>query len=64
MIFIGFGFLMVFLKTHSWTSVGYNLLIAAYVLQITILFQGLMHQLFHSRSEEAEGDATESTGRF
>ena len=32
MIFIGFGFLMVFLKTHSWTSVGFNFLIAAYVL--------------------------------
>lgn len=44
MIFIGFGFLMVFLKTHSWTSVGYNYLIAAYALQITILFNGLWHQ--------------------
>ena len=32
MIFIGFGFLMAFLKTHSWTSVGYNFLIAAYAL--------------------------------
>jgi len=44
MIFIGFGFLMVFLKTHSWTSVGYNYLIAAYALQITILFNGFWHQ--------------------
>ena len=46
MIFIGFGFLMVFLKTHSWTSVGYNFLIAAYALQITILMNGFWHQAF------------------
>jgi len=45
MIFIGFGFLMVFLKTHCWTSVGFNMLIAAYVLQITILITGFWHQL-------------------
>ena len=45
MIFIGFGFLMVFLKTHSWTSVGFNMLIATYVLQITILITGFWHML-------------------
>jgi ammonium transporter Rh len=43
MIFIGFGFLMVFLKTHSWTSVGFNFLIAAYALQITILIVSFWH---------------------
>lgn len=32
MIFVGFGFLMVFLKCHSWTSVGFNFLIAAWVI--------------------------------
>ena len=46
MIFVGFGFLMVFLKNHSWTSVGYNFLIAAYVLQITILALGFWHSVF------------------
>lgn len=45
MIFIGFGFLMVFLKTHSWTSVGFNLIIAAYALQISIIVTGFWHQL-------------------
>jgi len=40
MIFIGFGFLMVFLKTHSWSSVGFNYLIAAWTLQCGIVFQG------------------------
>lgn len=45
MIFIGFGFLMVFLKTHCWASVGMNMLIATYALQITILASGFWHQL-------------------
>ena len=43
MIFIGFGFLMVFLKTHSWTSVGYNFIISAYCLQLSIIVVGLWH---------------------
>lgn len=47
MIFVGFGFLMVFLKTHSWTSVGYNYLIASYVLQISILITAFWHQALH-----------------
>ena len=37
MIFIGFGFLMVFLKSHSWASVGLNYVIAAYAVQVSIL---------------------------
>lgn len=32
MIFIGFGFLMVFLKNHSWSSVGFNYLIACWAI--------------------------------
>ena len=32
MIFIGFGFLMTFLRHHSWTSVGFNYLIAAFAI--------------------------------
>ena len=32
MIFIGFGFLMVFLKTHCWSSIGFNYLIGAWCL--------------------------------
>ena len=54
MIFIGFGFLMVFLKTHSWTSVGYNFLIAAYALQITILVTGFWHQALKKPVDEWE----------
>lgn len=38
MIFVGFGFLMCFLKSHNWSSIGYNYLIAAWAIQITILW--------------------------
>jgi len=39
MIFIGFGFLMVFLKSHSWTSVSLNMAAAAFAIQF--LFPGI-----------------------
>ena len=46
MIFVGFGFLYVFLKSHSWTTVGFNYLIAAFSLQWTILVIGFWRQAF------------------
>ena len=45
MIFIGFGFLMVFLKTHSWTSVGFNYIIACWALQMNVVMQPTWHML-------------------
>ncbi|KAM3930523.1 ammonium transporter Rh type A [Leptodactylus fuscus] len=43
MIFVGFGFLMTFLKRYGFSSVGINLLIAAFGLQWGALMQGLWH---------------------
>uniref|UniRef100_G3P649 Ammonium transporter Rh type A n=1 Tax=Gasterosteus aculeatus aculeatus TaxID=481459 RepID=G3P649_GASAC len=43
MIFIGFGFLMTFLKRYGFSSVGFNLLLAAFGLQWGLLTQGLWH---------------------
>jgi ammonium transporter Rh len=43
MIFVGFGFLMVFLKNNSWCSIGFNYLIACWAIQICILFTGFWH---------------------
>lgn len=49
MIYVGFGFLLAFLKKHSWTSIGINYVIAVWAHQITILFAGLWHNtLVHS----------------
>ncbi|XP_006025736.1 ammonium transporter Rh type A [Alligator sinensis] len=43
MIFVGFGFLMTFLKKYGFTSVGINMLIAAVGLQWGTLMQGFWH---------------------
>ncbi|NWX19551.1 RHAG protein, partial [Aegotheles bennettii] len=43
MIFVGFGFLMTFLKKYGFSSVGINMLIAAFGLQWGTLMQGLLH---------------------
>ncbi|CAG5102323.1 Oidioi.mRNA.OKI2018_I69.chr1.g247.t1.cds [Oikopleura dioica] len=40
MIFVGFGFLMTFLKRYSWSSLGFNFLFAAFAIQWGILCQG------------------------
>jgi ammonium transporter Rh len=47
MIFIGFGFLMTFLKSYSWSAVGFNFLLAAWVIQISILLNGLWSRVFN-----------------
>nr|ANV82514.1 ammonium transporter Rh type A [Clarias batrachus] len=43
MIFIGFGFLMTFLKRYGFSSVGMNLLLAAFGLQWGLLIQNIWH---------------------
>uniref|UniRef100_A0A8C0IVF4 Ammonium transporter Rh type A n=1 Tax=Chelonoidis abingdonii TaxID=106734 RepID=A0A8C0IVF4_CHEAB len=43
MIFVGFGFLMTFLKKYGFSSVGINMLIAALGLQWGTLLQGFWH---------------------
>ncbi|XP_078539325.1 ammonium transporter Rh type C isoform X2 [Lissotriton helveticus] len=43
MIFVGFGFLMTFLKLYGFGSVGLNFLMAAFSIQWAILMQGWFH---------------------
>ena len=40
MIFVGFGFLMTFLKKYGFSSIGFNFLIAAFVLEYSLLVIG------------------------
>jgi ammonium transporter Rh len=46
MIFIGFGFLMTYLKKYGYSSVGLNFLVAALVIQWSILSNAFWHQAF------------------
>ena len=57
MVFVGFGFLMVFLKTHCWASVGFTYLIGAWTIQCTILFYGFWKQvILHGHVEKINLD--------
>ncbi|KAL5019944.1 hypothetical protein ScPMuIL_002836 [Solemya velum] len=45
MIFVGFGFLMTFLKRYGYSAIGYNLLIAAMTIQWASIVNGLWSML-------------------
>merc|ERR1719231_958068 len=53
MIFIGFGFLMTFLKRYGFSSVGFNFLISALTIQVAMVNNGFWHQLLYKNTEEA-----------
>ena len=46
MVFVGFGFLKAFLRTHSWSAVGFNLLIGAMACQWSVLCYGFFRMVF------------------
>ena len=46
MIFIGFGYLMTFLRKFGYSAVGYTFLIGAFVMQWHILNEGFWHRVF------------------
>lgn len=41
MIFVGFGFLMTFLRRYGYSSIGFNLLMAAFAVQWSTITSGL-----------------------
>lgn len=46
MIFVGFGFLMTFLRKHDFSSLGMTFLVGCLSIQYGILFVNLFHDLF------------------
>lgn len=44
MIFIGFGFLMTFLRRYGFSSVGFNFLLSAATLQWGLVTEGLINK--------------------
>lgn len=49
MIFIGFGFLMVFIKTNCWTALCFNWVISVWALQWGLLSNGFWHQVIEGK---------------
>ena len=52
MIFIGFGYLMTFLKEYSLTSIGYTFFIGAFVIQYSILINGFIHNIMNHHHDK------------
>merc|ERR1719187_1958498 len=55
MIFIGFGFLMTFLKKYGLSAVSLNMMISALCIQWTILVSGFLHPHYDTCSTEEDG---------
>ena len=51
MIFVGFGFLMTFLKRYGFSSVALNLLVSAFSIQWAILVRGVIHEILHGQEK-------------
>jgi ammonium transporter Rh len=52
MIFIGFGFLMTFLKKYTFSSVGLNFLIAAFAIQWSMIVNGFVHSAYEGHGDQ------------
>jgi ammonium transporter Rh len=52
MVFVGFGFLMTFLKNYSWSSVGVNFLLSAWTFQFSILTMGFWKAVIEGHWDE------------
>jgi len=61
MIFIGFGFLMTFMKKYSFTSVGLNFLLAAISIQYGMLINSMVHHCF---GEDDNGNRRDARNLF
>ena len=53
MIFVGFGFLMTFLKKYTFSSVGMNFLIAAFAIQWSMIVNGVGHNVYEGHPKES-----------
>ncbi|PAV70918.1 hypothetical protein WR25_18851 [Diploscapter pachys] len=47
MIFVGFGFLMAFLKRYGFSAVSVNLLLSSFVVQYSMVLRGFLSKKFH-----------------
>lgn len=54
MIYVGFGFLMTFLKKYGYGAVGYNFFIAALMTQWGTIVTGCLNQIYAEGHEHIE----------
>jgi hypothetical protein len=45
MLFLGFGYLMAFLRKYGYSSIAFNFLIASYVLELALLVNGAIKMI-------------------
>lgn len=57
MIFIGFGFLMTFLKKYGFSSIGFNFLISCLAIQWALISNNLLHYIATAGTSDAHGFA-------
>jgi ammonium transporter Rh len=50
MMFVGFGFLMTFLKKYGYSAIGFNFILAAFVLEWAMLVEGWIEMIIHGTS--------------
>ena len=50
MIFLGFGFLMTFLRRYSYSAVAFNFFISAFVMIYSVLVIGFVQQVTHQKA--------------
>ena len=51
MVFVGFGFLMTFLREFTWSSVGLNFLVAGFTMQLGMIVVPFLHRIFENEWE-------------
>lgn len=56
MIFIGFGFLMTYLRSHSWSSVSFNLMLGAFSMEVGLIFLHFWTSIIENHWEKREID--------
>ncbi|VDO90888.1 unnamed protein product [Haemonchus placei] len=64
MIFIGFGFLMTFLKRYGFSAVSVNLLLASFTIEWSIIVNGFLSEEFAKEGKFSVGVAELLSGDF
>jgi len=52
MIVVGFGFLMTFIRTHSWSALAYTFFINGIIVQTYILLKSFWQRIFNGFASE------------